>query len=86
MWRIDETSTHAGVAIEDVNIITGVQVVDSTLPVDFESICERDVKEERGEGQIGRKIRETVRTMQDSRSSILMLTLPHQMSSLLVSS
>ena len=69
---------YACIAIEDVDVVAGVEVVNRTLTVDLECVCLWAKPSEAicGAAAVKRHL----------RSSILMLTEPHQMSSLLVSS
>ena len=71
------TGTHASVAVENVDIFSCVEVVDGTFAVDLKGVCER---------ALSRHV--VLRTDEngDLRSSILMFTEPHQISSLEVSS
>ena len=71
-----KAETYPSVTIEDVDVVPGVQVIDSTLTVDLESIY------------WGRSISFDDRMSREDnlRSSSLMLTDPHQISSLEVSS
>jgi hypothetical protein len=45
-WAVSEKRyeewTYASVAIEDVDVIAGVQVVDCTLAVDLKRVCVHD--------------------------------------------